>query len=89
MSSTSPPIATTKPLTLTLELEHRSESALLRAISLLHRRRCRITRVEYRSGTGPCDRLTVWVEAPRLHAHRVEAWLAALVEVHGVNSTIP
>jgi hypothetical protein len=81
------PSSTTTELALTVELEQDSGFGLLRAISLLHRRRCRVVSVDYRSGAGPHDRLDLRVEAPPLHAHCVEAWLSALVEVRRVDST--
>jgi len=71
-------------LALTLELEPDSDTALLRTLVLLHRRRCRVTEAGYRAGTGGYDRLDLRVQAPPGHAHCVPAWLSALVEVRRV-----
>jgi hypothetical protein len=74
-------------LALTLELEPGGESALLRALSVLHRRRCRVTGVEYEAAPSPAgtpERLNLRLHAPPAHAHCVAAWLSALVEVHRV-----
>lgn len=67
-----------------LELEPDSESALLRTLVLLHRRCCRVTDAEYRSGIGGRDQLDLRLQAPPAHAHCIAAWLSALVEVRRV-----
>jgi hypothetical protein len=69
-------------LALSLELHAGSDNGLLRALTLLHRRRCRVLEVRY----DRTDRLTVVVQAPSRHAHCVEAWLSSLVDVHAVTA---
>jgi hypothetical protein len=71
-------------LTLTLELEPDSTTALVRTLVVLHRRCCRVTEARYQSGIGGYDRLDLRVLAPPVHAHCVPAWLSALVEVRRV-----
>jgi hypothetical protein len=71
-------------LTLTLELEPDSTTALVRTLVVLHRRCCRVTEARYQSGIGGCDRLDLRVLAPPVHAHCVPAWLTALLEVRRV-----
>jgi len=71
-------------LTLTLELEPDSATALVRTLVVLHRRCCRVTDARYQSGIGGYDRLNLRVLAPPVHAHCVPAWLSALVEVRSV-----
>jgi hypothetical protein len=54
---------------------------------VLHRRRCRVTGVEYEAAPSPAgtpERLNLRLHAPPAHAHCVAAWLSALVEVHRV-----
>jgi acetolactate synthase regulatory subunit len=72
-------------LTLSITLRSGSESALLRALTVLHRRRCRV--LEARYGTaGAADRLRLRVQAPSRHAHCVQAWLSSLVDVDAVTA---
>ena len=78
-----------RELLLTLELQADSPTALPRAIAVLHRRCCRVTQAEYRSGSGDHDELALRVQAPRAHAHCVTAWLSALVEVQQITSCDP
>jgi hypothetical protein len=59
--------------------------AVVRILALLQRRRCRVTRVDFLAG----DRhrpghLLIGCEAPAAHAHRVEHWVRALVDVQAV-----
>lgn len=58
---------------------------LLRVLVLLRRRGCSIAAVDYRIADrhGP-GRFEVTVEAPPRVAHRLESWLAGLVEVTAV-----
>lgn len=85
MSPSSPPAAPITPieLTVSVELQTGSECGLLRTLSLLHRRRCRVLEARYWSAAG-ADRLTLRVQAPPRHAHCVEMWLSSLVDVHTV-----
>jgi hypothetical protein len=72
-------------LALSLELESDAQSALLRALTLLHRRRCRVVEARY----DRTDHLTVVVQAPSRHAHCVQAWLSSLVDVAAVTLQPP
>ncbi len=69
-------------LALSLELQPGSDTGLLRALTLLHRRRCRVLEVRY----DRTHRLTVVVQPPSRHAHCVEAWLSSLIDVRAVTS---
>jgi acetolactate synthase regulatory subunit len=55
---------------------------LVRVLTLLRRRRCRIVAVDYREADrhGP-GRLLLSVDAPTRLGHCVEAWLMGLVDV--------
>jgi len=75
------PTSTRAELHLELELEPDSDSALLRVVSALHRRRCRVVRASFSGGTGECDRLELQVLAPGLYPLRVEHWLTGLIDV--------
>lgn len=69
-------------LTLTLVLDGASDSALLRVVTTLHRRRCRVTAAGFRAERGE---LELRLEANPAHARRIEQWLQALVEVRQVS----
>jgi acetolactate synthase small subunit len=73
-------------LTLTLEL-HDGPDVLVRVLTMLRKRRCEITRVDYlaRDRHHP-GRLVVGVKAPAAHVHCVEAWLGNLVDVVAVRT---
>jgi hypothetical protein len=71
-------------LTLTIELDPDSPTALLRTLVVLHRRRRRVTEAEYRSRIDGSDYLDLRVRAPPTHAHCVPAWLSTLLEVRCV-----
>jgi hypothetical protein len=68
-------------LHLLLELERQSGSALLRVVSTLHRRRCRVLHASFRPAAGGRDELDLVVQAPHAHAGRIEHWLRGLIEV--------
>ncbi len=72
-------------LAFTVELEPGNDSALLRTLALLHRRCCSVTEADFRSRLKGDDRLDVRLQAPAAHAHCVEAWLSALVDVRRVS----
>jgi acetolactate synthase small subunit len=75
---------------LTLELDvHDGPDVLVRVLTMLRRRRCEITYVDYsaRDRHHP-GRMVVSVEAPPAHAHCVEAWLANLVDVVAVSAQV-
>lgn len=74
----------TVELALSLELQPGSETALLRTLTLLHRRRCQVLEARYDASEAGGDRLTVRVAAPPRHAHCVASWLSALIEVRAV-----
>jgi acetolactate synthase regulatory subunit len=61
---------------------------LVRALTLLRRRGCRIVAVDFHEADrhGP-GRFDVCVEAPPRTEHRIEAWLEALVDVVAVSSS--
>ena len=70
----------------TLELDvHDGPDVLVRVLTLLRRRRCEITRVDYvaRDRHHP-GRMVVAIDAPPAHAHCLEAWLGNLVDVVAV-----
>jgi hypothetical protein len=71
-------------LALTLVLDGASDSALLRVMATLHRRRCRVTAAGFRS---ECGELELRLQAAPVHARRIEQWLQALVEVRHVRRT--
>jgi hypothetical protein len=75
------PISTQAELHLTLELERGSSSALLRVVSTLHRRRCRVLRASFHASPTGRDELDLIVQAPTAHAARVEHWLRGLRDV--------
>lgn len=77
--TTQPPIT---ELALTLRLDA-TEQALLRVLSTLHRRRCRVTAARFEADGGR-DLLALRLQAPAARAAQVERWLASLVEVRGV-----
>jgi hypothetical protein len=56
-------------------------------ISLLHRRRCRVTAAEFSALPGARGQLAVTLLAPPAHAARVQQWLGSLVDVHEVVRT--
>jgi hypothetical protein len=75
------PISTQAELHLTLELERDSGSALLRVVSTLHRRRCRVLRASFHPSPTGRDELDLVVQAPGAQAARVAHWLRSLVDV--------
>jgi hypothetical protein len=87
----SPIPAAAQELCLTLELARENDAALLRVVSTLHRRRCRVLDASFRgagsagsagSADGGTDRLELRIQAPGQYAARVEHWLRGLVDVH-------
>jgi hypothetical protein len=75
------PISTLSELHLRLELERDSGSALLRVVSTLHRRRCRVLRASFHASPTGRDELDLIVQAPSAQAVRVEYWLRGLRDV--------
>jgi acetolactate synthase regulatory subunit len=78
-------------LTLTVEFEDAADDALLRVLSTLHRRRCRVTAAEFAAGLAAdqagSGRLALRIQAPAAHAGRVGHWLNSLVDVRHVSAT--
>ena len=86
-------------LTLTVEFNDDADDALLRVLSTLHRRRCRVTAAEFAAGfasevaagfasdRAAPGRLALRIEAPAAHADRVGHWLNSLVDVRNVSAT--
>ena len=64
------------------------DDVLVRALTLLRRRGCRIVAVDFHEGDrhGP-GRLHVSVEAPPRTEHRLESWLLGLVDVVEVRAS--
>src|ERR1700729_3784331 len=71
-------------LTLMVELAENADDALLRVFSTLHRRRCRVTAVEFATDRRASGWLALRVQAPAAHAGRVAHWLNSLVDVRHV-----
>jgi acetolactate synthase regulatory subunit len=71
-----------------LRLEVRDgPDVLLRVLSLLQRRRCRVVSVDYLAADRHHPgRLLLGIAPPPRHAHCVEAWLENLVDVMGVDA---
>jgi prephenate dehydratase len=71
---------------LALEMDE-SPDGVVRVLTLLRRRRCRITSIEFRDVDRHFRGLfVIGIEAPAAHAHCVRAWLENLVEVLAVES---
>lgn len=85
MIPTTSPAPPSTELELSIELRTGTESGLLRALTLLHRRRCRVLEARYDTAAG-ADRLSVRVAAPARHAHCIPAWLSSLIDVNGVTA---
>jgi hypothetical protein len=85
MIRTTPAASTPTELTLSIELRPGADAGLLRALTLLHRRRCRVLEASYGTARGT-DRLSVRVEAPPRHAHCLQAWLSSLIDVDAVTA---
>ena len=81
-----PDAATARPRRYAVETTGRGD-VLVRTLTLLRRRGCRIVAVDFHEADrhGP-GRFDVCVEAPPRTGHRIEAWLAALVDVVEVRS---
>jgi acetolactate synthase regulatory subunit len=76
-------------LTLTVEFADDADDALLRVLSTLHRRRCRVTAAEFAADRRASGRLALRIQAPAAHAGRVAHWLNSLVDVRHVSTTAP
>lgn len=71
-------------MALVVELHRAGDDALLRVISLLHRRRCRVTAAEFSTTPDAPGRLSLRLLAPPAHAGRIEQWLGSLIDVREV-----
>jgi hypothetical protein len=74
-------------LSLIVELHRTGDDALLRVISTLHRRRCRVTAAEFSAPPQAPGRLALRVLAPPAHVGRIEHWLGSLIDVREVART--
>jgi hypothetical protein len=61
-----------------------ADDALLRVLSTLHRRRCRVTAAEFAADRRASGQLALRIQAPAAHAGRVAHWLNSLVDVRNV-----
>lgn len=70
-----------RPLRLELQTTGRDD-VLVRVLTLLRRRGCRIVAVDFHQGDrhGP-ERFELAIEAPARIEHRLECWLLGLVDV--------
>jgi acetolactate synthase regulatory subunit len=73
-----------RPRRLAIETTGR-EDVVVRALTLLRRRGCRILAVDFHAGErhGP-GRFEVTVDAPQRTANQIEDWLKGLIDVTGV-----
>jgi acetolactate synthase regulatory subunit len=79
-----PAAAAARPRRLALETTGR-EDVLVRVLTLLRRRGCRIVAVEFHEGDRHRpERLEVAIEAPPRVEHALESWLLGLVDVIAV-----
>jgi hypothetical protein len=85
----SPPHAGATELMLTVEFCDDADDALLRVLSTLHRRRCRVTAAEFAADRPEPGRLALRIQAPAAHAGSVAQWLNSLVDVRHVRATAP
>jgi acetolactate synthase regulatory subunit len=70
-----------RPMTLELEIRD-TPDVLLRALTVLRRRGCAITSVDYLAGDRHRSaHLTIGVDAPSSRARSIPAWLENLVDV--------
>ena len=83
ITSAVPGAATAQLLAVDLNAGSRS---LMRVLSVLHRRQCVVTSIDFASPDRHYDgRLVIGIVAPPAHAHCVRGWLENLVEVRGVD----
>jgi acetolactate synthase regulatory subunit len=83
----SPPNAGPTELTLTVEFADDTDDALLRVLSTLHRRRCRVTAAEFAGDRSAPGHLALRIQAPPAYASRVAYWLNSLIDVRHVRTT--
>jgi hypothetical protein len=74
-------------LTLLVEFDDDADDALLRVLSTLHRRRCRVTAAEFGADRAAPGRLALQIQAPAGHAGRVGHWLSSLIDVRHVSTS--
>ena len=80
----SQPHSPSTELTLIVEFAEDADDALLRVLSTLHRRRCRVTAAEFDADHAAPGRLALRILAPAAYAGRVACWLNSLVDVRRV-----
>ncbi len=77
--------ATSTYLRVDVALTSGSETALLRVLSTLNRRRCKVKRAFFAGAASAdsafCDELDLLIEAPTFYADQVVHWLNALLDV--------
>jgi hypothetical protein len=79
------PSAVARERTFDVELVGNDPAALVRILTILRRRQCTITRVDFRvPDLHAPGWLTIGLEVPPTHGHAVEAWMANLVDVASV-----
>jgi hypothetical protein len=74
-------------LMLTVEFGDDADDALLRVLSTLHRRRCRVTAAEFAADQAAPGRLALRIQAPAAQAGRVGHWLNSLIDVRHVSTS--
>ncbi len=74
-------------LTLMVEFASDADDGLLRVLSTLHRRRCRVTAAEFGASRAVPGRVALRIQAPPAHAGRVADWLNSLIDVRHVQTT--
>ena len=81
-----PTLAAQRPRRFTLETTG-SADVLVRVLTLLRRRGCRILAVDFHEGDRHRpERLEVAIDAPTRIEHRLESWLSGLVDVVAVHA---
>ena len=84
-----PSKAGTRELALTVEFSDDADDALLRVLSTLHRRRCRVTAAEFAADRAAPGRVALRIQAPSTQAGHVGHWLNSLIDVRQVSTTAP
>ena len=84
-SHDSVPWRATGRLALVVELDRTDDTAMLRVLTLLARRRCSVTHVAFAPDPDAgCDRMRVDLDAPRHLDRNLIAWVSTLVPVLSV-----
>ena len=85
--ASSQPTAGATELTLTIEFGDDADDGLLRVLSTLHRRRCRVTAADFAADRAVPGRLALRIHAPAAQAGSVGHWLNSLIDVRHVSTT--